>query len=68
MRSTLTPAPLLTLLALAHHGWSSYDSSKVLTLTGTIREAGYEHPHGFVKLETPGKIAGPALTHGESRR
>ena len=62
MRSTLTPAPLLTLLALApavvlaHHGWSGYDSSKVLTLTGTIREAGYEHPHGFVKLETPGKI------------
>jgi len=40
MRST--PALLLTLLALApavalaHHGWSSYDSSKVLTLiTGT---------------------------------
>ena len=60
MRST--PALLLTLLALApavalaHHGWSGYDSSKVLTLTGTIREAGYEHPHGFVKLETPGKI------------
>ena len=60
MRST--PALLLTLLALApavalaHHGWSSYDSSKVLTLTGTIRKAGYEHPHGFVKLETPGKI------------
>ena len=56
MRSTLTPAPLLTLLALApavvlaHHGWSGYDSSKVLTLTGTIREVGYEHPHGFVKL------------------
>jgi Family of unknown function (DUF6152) len=51
-----TPAPLLTLLAvapavaLAHHSWSGYDSSKVLTLTGTIREVGYEHPHGFVKL------------------
>ena len=61
MRSTLTPAPLLTLLALApavalaHHGWSSYDSSKVLTLAGTIRDAGYEHRHGFVTLETPGK-------------
>ena len=37
---------------LAHHGWSGYDSSKPLTLTGTIREAGYEHPHGFVRLET----------------
>ena len=41
--------------ALAHHGWSGYDASQVLTLTGTIREVGYEHPHGFVKLETPGK-------------
>jgi hypothetical protein len=39
----------------AHHGWSGYDAEKVLTLTGTIREAGYEHPHGFVRLEVPGK-------------
>ena len=39
----------------AHHGWSEYDSSKALTLTGTIRESGYEHPHGHVRLETPGK-------------
>lgn len=39
----------------AHHGWSGYDSSKPLTLTGVIKESGYEHPHGFVKLETPGK-------------
>lgn len=41
--------------ASAHHGWSGYDASKVLNLTGTIREAGYEHPHGFIKLEVPGK-------------
>ena len=41
--------------AAAHHGWSGYDSTKELTLTGTIKEAGYEHPHGGVKLETPGK-------------
>jgi hypothetical protein len=52
---------LLTLLALAptaavaHHGWSGYDASQVLNLTGTIREAGYEHPHGYVKLETADK-------------
>jgi Family of unknown function (DUF6152) len=39
----------------AHHGWSGYDASKVLTLTGTIKEFGYEHPHGSVRLETPGK-------------
>jgi hypothetical protein len=39
----------------AHHGWSEYDSGKELTLTGTIVESGYEHPHGHVRLETPGK-------------
>ena len=39
----------------AHHGWSSYDASKELTLDGVIKESGYEHPHGHVQLEVPGK-------------
>jgi hypothetical protein len=39
----------------AHHGWSEYDSSRELKLTGKIVEAGYEHPHGHVSLEVPGK-------------
>ena len=42
-------------LAFAHHGWSEYDSSKVLKLTGKITESGYEHPHGHVRLEADGK-------------
>ena len=41
--------------AAAHHGWSEYDSAKPLTLEGTIRQSGYEHPHGHVRLETAGK-------------
>jgi hypothetical protein len=41
--------------AAAHHGWSGYDASKELTLSGTIKEAGYEHPHGSVRLQTPDK-------------
>ena len=40
----------------AHHGLSGYDSTKELTLTGTIKEAGYEHPHGHVRLDVPGKV------------
>jgi hypothetical protein len=44
-------------LALAHHGWSEYDSSRELRLTGVIRESGYEHPHGHIRLETPGTPA-----------
>lgn len=42
--------------ATAHHGWSGYDAGKVLHLTGTITHAGYEHPHGFVKLQTQDKL------------
>jgi hypothetical protein len=41
--------------ALAHHGWSEYDSTRPLKLTGKIVEYGYEHPHGHVRLQTPGK-------------
>src|SRR2546428_7739883 len=40
----------------AHHGWSGYDVTKEMTLAGTIKEAGYEHPHGHVRLEVPGKV------------
>ena len=46
---------LIGVPAWAHHGWSEYDSGKPLNLTGTIRQSGYEHPHGYVRLETPGK-------------
>jgi len=42
--------------AAAHHGWSGYDSTKELTLTGTIKESGYEHPHGHVVLDASGKV------------
>jgi hypothetical protein len=52
-------AALLSMLgagvAAAHHGWSGYDAGRELTLTGTITEFGYEHPHGSVRLQTPGK-------------
>jgi len=58
VRPTAGLVLLLTLatLAFAHHGWSGYDASKPLNLSGTIREAGYEHPHGFLKLEVPDKV------------
>jgi len=57
-RTILGALALVTLVpaaAAAHHGWSSYDSSKPLTVTGVIKEAGYEHPHGHIALEAPGK-------------
>jgi hypothetical protein len=55
MKRILVALALVPALALAHHGWSEYDSSQTLSLTGTIEESGYEHPHGYVRLTTPGK-------------
>lgn len=47
---------MLTGFGAAHHGWSGYDSGKVLNVTGTIRESGYEHPHGYIRLAASDKI------------
>ena len=53
VRMTLAAVALFTACsASAHHGWSGYDAEKTLTLTGTIQASGYEHPHGFVRLQT----------------
>ena len=40
----------------AHHGWTGYDETKTVQLTGVIKEAGYENPHGFVNLEVDKKV------------
>jgi hypothetical protein len=38
--------------AVAHHGWTGYDSNKLLKLQGTIEASGYENPHGSATLKT----------------
>jgi hypothetical protein len=58
MLKRILPALALAALAapaLPHHGWSEYDSSQTLTLTGKIIESGYEHPHGHIRLQTSAK-------------
>lgn len=62
LRSRIATAVAVALLVpasatiLAHHGWGEYDSRKPLTLTGVIKESGYENPHAFVDLEVDGKV------------
>ena len=51
----LTLSLALALPVLAHHGWSEYDASKALTLTGKVVASGYEHPHGHIELAVSGK-------------
>lgn len=36
--------------ALAHHGWSSYDEDKPVTLTGPLKEVKFGQPHGTARM------------------
>jgi hypothetical protein len=56
--SRLTLAALLAAAALpvlAHHGWSTYDDTKPLTLKGKVVESRYENPHAMIRVESGGK-------------
>jgi len=48
-------AALAAATASAHHGWSEYNADKPLQLSGTIQEAGYVQPHGWVRLKSGDK-------------
>ena len=48
-------AALLATPALAHHGWSSYDASKVMTIEGPILAADTGFPHAHIALEHDGR-------------
>jgi hypothetical protein len=39
----------------AHHGWSSYDGKKVLTVTGKFRTVSWTNPHGTATIDWQGK-------------
>ena len=40
---------------LAHHGWGSYDASKLVTVVGTIEDSKYEMPHVLLRVKAPDK-------------
>lgn len=42
--------------AWAHHGWSSYDGGRLLTLAGAVEEARFEHPHVTVRVRADGRV------------
>lgn len=42
-------------LALAHHGWSSYDASKTITVTGTLETVVWRNPHATATIDYEGE-------------
>lgn len=45
-----------TVPALGHHGWGSYNSATVLTLSAPIIEANYAFPHSGIVIEAEGQL------------
>lgn len=56
MRSALVFLAALAIpaAAVAHHGWSSYDSEKVLTVDGQFSSVSWANPHGTAKMKWKG--------------
>lgn len=46
---------LLAAAAWAHHGWSSYDASKVMKFDAALAEVRYRNPHAEVEVDHDGK-------------
>lgn len=42
--------------AVAHHGWSSYDETKPVTLNASFTELSWGNPHGSAKMRWKGKV------------
>ncbi len=45
----------VTTPATAHHGWSSYDATKELRISGTLSNLSWGNPHGAAKTRYQGK-------------
>lgn len=43
-------------VALAHHGWSSYDAEKVIKVTAPVTSLTWGNPHGAAKVRYQGKV------------
>ena len=53
------PAAGLAPLALAHHGWSSFDQDRPIYLEGRVTKSVWQNPHAELELELPANLALP---------
>ena len=55
LASVVAVCVALPALAFAHHGWSSYDATKVIKHTAPLKELTWGNPHGMAKVAYQGK-------------
>jgi hypothetical protein len=59
-RTLLLSAAGLPTLALAHHGWSSFDQDRPLYLEGRVANVRWQNPHAELELEVSPSLKVPA--------
>ena len=59
-RTLLLSAAGLPTLALAHHGWSSFDQDRPLYLEGRVTNVRWQNPHAELELEVSPSMKLPA--------
>jgi hypothetical protein len=51
--SILAGAMLLAIPALAHHSFTMFDATKVITITGTVTDFQWTNPHSYIEIDVP---------------
>jgi Family of unknown function (DUF6152) len=51
--NVLAAAIALAIPLLAHHSFTMFDLTKVLTITGTVTEFQWTNPHSYIEIDVP---------------
>jgi hypothetical protein len=49
----LALATVLAIPALAHHSFTMFDTTKAITITGTVTEFQWTNPHSYIEIDVP---------------
>ncbi len=51
--NVLAFAALLAIPVLAHHSFTMFDTTKQITITGTVTEFQWTNPHSYIEIDVP---------------
>jgi hypothetical protein len=59
--NALAVVVLVAIPVFAHHSFTMFDTTKVLTITGTVTEFQWTNPHSYIEIDVPDE--GGAVKH-----
>lgn len=51
--NVLAAAIVLAIPVLAHHSFTMFDATKVITITGTVTDFQWTNPHSYIEIDVP---------------